>query len=244
MLASLKKAGFNDENTRITLFDNINTNVFEPYSCINSAIEQTREKYLIFCHQDVLFDQSDDYQKLVSLLAELDLLDPYWALAGNAGVNNMFRQVVRINDANHSPNWKGKFPQPVLVLDENFLVINVHRKIRCTKKLTGFHFYAHDLCLNAIYQGYSCYVINFYITHLSAGSFNDSFWKAKDEFYNYWSQKFAFCYIKTVTNIVMCLSKFKFLRLLGSFRYITKLLLLLNRMYPFLYPRANAKRVS
>lgn len=244
MLASLKKAGFNDENTRITLLDNVNANVFEPYSSINTAIEQTQEKYLIFCHQDVLFDKGDDYHKLVSLLAELDLLDPQWALAGNAGVNNKFKQVVRINDANHSPNWKGEFPQPVLVLDENFLVINVNRKIRCTKKLTGFHFYAHDLCLNAIYQGCSCYVINFCITHLSGGSFNDSFWKAKDEFYTYWSGKFVFCYIKTVTNIVMCFSKFKLLSFLGSFKYVTKLLFLFNRIHPFLYPRTHTKRVS
>jgi hypothetical protein len=234
---SLVDTGFTDERCRYSLFDNSQENFFDPYQTINQLKTNTIEPYILYCHQDVLFNRGDGYQQLMQRVLELNLLDVEWAVAGNAGTNSKFQFVVRIADDNNSPNWTGKFPQQVYSLDENFLIIKTQSKAFCSANLKGFHFYAPDLCLNAISNGHSCYVINFHLTHLSHTKLTQSFWICKAEFYNYWSTRFIFCYVKTVTGITMCLSKYSVLRFCGAIKLIRKMLFLLNRATPFLQPR-------
>lgn len=215
MKTSFLQAGFDENRCRYSLFDNSNGNVYEPYETFNTIRLNTIEPYIIFCHQDILVNQGHGFARLVQVLEELDQLDPNWAVAGNAGFNNNYEGVARITDPNQTPNWSGEFPQQVHSLDENFLVIKTSTNISCSKELRGFHFYATDICLNAIIKGYSCYVIDFHITHLSGGNLNQDFWNAQANFSSKWRQKFNFCYVRT-TCVPLCLSKYKILQFLGS----------------------------
>jgi len=237
MKLSFLRNGFDVDRCRYSFFDNTQKNNFDPYETFNFVQSKNSEPYIVFCHQDVILDQGNGYDELLNKLKELDKIDSDWAICGNAGVNNKYKYVVRISDANKSPNWKGEFPQRVHSLDENFLVIKSSSRIKCSLGIKGFHFYGTDLCLQAIVNGFSCYVVDFHLSHLSGGHFNESFWKIKSIFYQNWVSKFKFCYVKTITGQLMCFSNNSALRYLGSTYIFSKLLIRINKFYPFLYPK-------
>jgi hypothetical protein len=228
LLETLKTAGFTEMNSRFSGFDNTSANQFDPYRTINDVLDATEEKYVLFCHQDVRFDQGDGYSSLKDRLMDLDRIDSRWAVAGNAGVNSRYQIVVRITDPNRSPNWSGQFPQQVFSLDENLLIFKTGTRVRCTPSLSGFHFYGPDVCLSARQSGNTCYVINYHVSHLSGGSASDDFRLSMARFSEYWSSHFAFLMLKTVTNRILCLSRFQLLRSIGSWRWVQKALIKLS----------------
>ncbi|MGI8501739.1 MAG: glycosyltransferase family 2 protein [Hassallia sp.] len=232
MKISFIEAGFDENRCRYSLFDNSRGNIYDPYETLNKLLLTTIEPYIIFCHQDVLLNQGHGFNQLVKVLEELEKLDPKWAVTGNAGFNNNYELVAKITDPS-TPNWLGTFPQKVHSLDENFLVIKISAKITYfQEKLDGFHFYATDLCLNAILSGYSCYVIDFHLTHLSAGNFNQAFYEAQERFYKKWSKEFNFCYVKTTCSPMLFLSKHKILQYIGSRNKVIKLFLTHRYLHP------------
>lgn len=237
MKTSFIEAGFDLERCRYSVFDNTEKNNFEPYETFNSIQLKNTEPYIIFCHHDLLLDKNNGFEDLLTRLKELERIDPNWAICGNAGVNCRNEYVVKIYDNVNSPNWNGTFPQQVFSLDENFLVVKASSKIKCSSTISGFHFYATDLCLQAVVNGFSCYVIDFHLSHLGQGLFTDSFWMIKSIFYQNWVSKFKFCYVKTITGQLMCLSNNRVLRYLGSTYFFSKLLIRINQFYPFLYPK-------
>ncbi len=242
MLKSLKAAGFTEDRCRYSGFDNSNHNSFDPYATISRVMASTEEPYIFFCHQDILLNQGHGYDILMARLHQLDELDPNWAVAGNAGISAKYKPVIRITDTGHSPNWKGSWPQLVIALDENLLILRKGMGVHCTASLWGFHFYGPDVCLNALVRGMSCYAIDFHVTHLSKGSFSTEFWEAKQRFEDHWSPQFLFSYYKTVTGKVICLSRYNLLRILGSFRWVSKLLIKINSIKPFLSPSTRQIR--
>jgi hypothetical protein len=209
MRDSIENAGFTSENSVFELFDNSKQNLAEPYSTFNQVLSRATEPYLIFCHQDVLFNQGDGSQKLLSLIEKMNSEHPNWAVLGNAGVNLNRQFVRRITDAFGSFN-EGPLPQQVISLDENFLVIKQEAHLTFSKNLSGFHLYGVDLCLNAYLKGHSCYVIDFHLNHLSGGNINDSFHILKKQFQEVWGPQFNFLYVPTVCTTIF-LSKNRYL---------------------------------
>lgn len=215
MKSSFVEAGFDDSRCRYSVFDNSKSNIYEPYSTINYILANTEEPYIIFCHQDVLINQGHGFDQLFKVLKELDQLDPNWAVAGNSGINNNYEHIVKITDPHNTPLWDAGFPQKVYSLDENFFVIKSSANIACSSELSGFHLYVTDLCLNATVKGYSCYVIDFHITHLSRGNLNQDFWDLRTKFQKRWSSEFSFGYLKTPSTSIF-LSKNKAMRYIFS----------------------------
>ena len=211
MKASFIDAGFDENRCCYTVFDNTSSNVYDPYRVIKIIQETPTEPYIVLCHQDILLDRGDGFEKLVKVIEELNNLDHKWAVLGNAGFNDNHQQIVRIKDPHDLEQWTGSFPQKVHSLDENFLVIKASTNVYPSEELRGFHLYATDLCLNAALRDYSCYVIDFYITHLSSGTLDRVFWDACKSFHERWNQEFGFYFIKTTGSIPMLLSKHKIL---------------------------------
>lgn len=211
MKSSFIEAGFDEIRCRYSVFDNSQGNIYEPYSTFNGIRSNTVEPYIIFCHQDVLLNQGHGFDQLVKLLKELDKQDPNWAIAGNSGINNNYENVIRITDPHNVQQWSGGFPEKVFSLDENFLVVKSSANIACSSELKGFHFYATDLCLNAILKGYSCFVIDFHLTHLSPGKLTQDFWDARTLVQKRWNREFNFCYVQTPSSS-MFLSKYRVLQ--------------------------------
>jgi hypothetical protein len=189
----------------------------DPFRAIGRLFATSAQRCAILCHQDVRLGEGAGAKELLAALAQLDALDPGWAVAGTAGVTNDLRLVRRLTDP-YGASTPGVLPARVVSLDENFLVFNPRRAPRCSIGLSGFHFYGTDVCLNAAAKGGAAYVIDFPLTHLSAGRFDDGYRETRDRLRDVWNGRFVFRYVGTTTELVF-LSRSQLLqRLFGSER--------------------------
>lgn len=183
MVESAKRAGFDNDNINFYYFDNSNSNRYHGYNGINYAIKSSNARYIIFCHQDILFSY-DNYDKLMNCIKDLNNIDPNWAVAGNAGKNNLDEFVIRISYLDEYNISEGDFPSEVISVDENFIIINNKLNLSCSSQLNGYHLYGLDICNNARYLGYKSYVIDFNLLHKSRGNIDKSFYNSKSNYIN------------------------------------------------------------
>lgn len=180
MVQSAKQAGFDRDDVEFLYIDNSQTNKYDGFTGANRFIDIAKGKYLIYCHQDILFE-FDRFEGLMTIISELDQFDPDWAIFGNAGKKESGRSVVRITDPGESDLSSGNFPEKVMTIDENFMVIKLSTNISCTNKVRGFHLYGTDLCYNAYQLGYTAYVVNFHLRHKSAGNPDASYKEVENQ---------------------------------------------------------------
>jgi hypothetical protein len=175
MVASCKEAGFDD--SEFIYADNGSGNRFDAYTAINRFIQEAKGKYVIICHQDILFRDSRKY--LEELIGQTDTLDPDWAVLSNAGAvaPNYFSMLVSYPDG--TTVKKGNPPQKLCTVDEHFILLKASANLAASADLKGFHFYGTDLCLVADTLGYSAYSIPFNILHKSKGKINPEFYDLK-----------------------------------------------------------------
>ena len=171
----------------------------EPFSTI-TELGRSSDELVILCHQDVRLDQGDGARELAAVLDELTERDPRWAVAGNAGGTRRLALVRHLADP-HGADWERGLPRRVTTLDENFLVLRTAQKPRCSPELAGFHLYGSDVCLHADQLGSSCYVVDFRLTHLSAGG-TAGFEAAMLAFATHWRRRFLLRYIRTPSRLV------------------------------------------
>lgn len=189
MVDSARQAGFDRDDVEFIYIDNSDANRFDGFSGANHFLSRAKGRYLVFCHQDVLFEH-DNCDHLIQKLEQLSALDPNWALAGNSGKQADSRVVQRISEPHGQDKLIGELPSPVVSLDENLIVINRKAQIGCTRSLSGFHLYGTDLCFNARQLGYGCYVIDFHLTHKSEGTVGEAYHQARlDVMKNYNERK-------------------------------------------------------
>ncbi|SDB94089.1 acyl esterase [Acinetobacter boissieri] len=179
MVKSAKNAGFQD--SAFYYFDNKNINDFDAFSGINHAIKLCTSKYLIFCHQDILFN-FDTKDHLLQKIEELETIDPSWAVIGNAGRTRKGQPIIKITDPHGEEQTQGPLPSEVMSVDENFMIINMKNNLSATTTLKGFHLYGLDLCQNAEYLGLKSYVIDFHLLHKSKGNIDQSFFNSRKEY--------------------------------------------------------------
>lgn len=175
---SFRAGGFAGDDVEFLYVDNSAGNEFEAYAGLNRMIAEARGKYIILCHQDVAL-LYDDREVLLEKLAELDSLDPGWALAGNAGKTAKGRSAVSIFDIGGDRRSK-PLPQQVVSLDENFIVLRRDSLLGFSRDLGGFHFYGTDLCLQAEWRGWSAYVIDFHLRHSGEAKRDETFLQIRD----------------------------------------------------------------
>lgn len=187
----------------------------EPFAAIRRFATTASREYSVLCHQDVRLDQGAGAAELLAALAHLDELDAAWTVAGNAGGTSDLRIVRRLVDP-YGVSTSDSLPIEVVSLDENFLVFNPHRAPRCSPGLAGFHFYGADVCLNAITEGGSAYVIDFPLTHLSAGTFDETYYELRQRFCDVWNPHHRFLYVTTTTDLVFISRSAVLRRLFGS----------------------------
>lgn len=213
-------AGFDEESCRYTLLDNSSGNVHEPYQSYNAILAQATEPYVLFCHQDLLLNRRHGRDHLLSVLADLNVRDPLWAVAGNAGADDSLNLIRHITDPSGTFRAKA-LPCLVHALDENFLVVRSDAGLRFSPGLHGFHLYAADLCLNAHQAGHTCYVVDFLVTHLSSGNNQSAEFRCSvQEFQYLWNPFFRVYYLRTPCTCFF-VSRYPLLRsVLGSKRLV------------------------
>ena len=168
MLASFRAHGFGDNDCEYLFIDNTSEPQTDAYRGLTALLNAARAPIVILCHQDVRMLE-DDRAVLDQRLSALSQTDPAWALAGNAGGVAPGRLALRITDPHGANQNIGQFPERVTTLDENFIIVRRDARVGFSRDLEGFHFYGADICLNAGLAGYSAYVIDFHLEHLSPG---------------------------------------------------------------------------
>lgn len=185
MQASFRAGGFDEDCEWLTV-DNSSGNVATAYDGLNTLLCRAVGEYVILCHQDLLLLR-DGRPELDRRLAELDALDPAWAVAGNAGAEAPGILAIRITDKAGRDQNPGRLPRRVMSLDENFMIVKRSARIGFSRDLSGFHFYGADLCLVADIMGYSSYVIDFHLEHLGLAPTGKPFADAEAAFRAKWS---------------------------------------------------------
>ena len=122
MLDSFVRAGFGHGDCEYLYIDNSAGNKDDAYAGYNKFLNTARGRRIILCHQDILlnFDRREDLERR---MAELEALDPAWAVLGNAGGGGMGTAAGRITHPDGE--WNSGTPTPfrALSLDENFILV-------------------------------------------------------------------------------------------------------------------------
>jgi len=211
MLASFNEAGFTSSICEYLYLDNSSENIYDGYKGLNLFLRQAKGKYIIICHQDILI-AIDKLEHLTSCLLTLDKIDPNWALCGNAGAAGPNHIVYHISYPNGKQMSKGKFPEKVSSLDENFLLIKNDAHLSFSTDLQGFHLYGTDLCLNAALNSLTAYVIPFNLIHKSAGNLSPDFFSIRTAIIKKYNRFFKSRWIQTTfTTFYLSSSPFRFL---------------------------------
>ncbi|MET1112723.1 MAG: hypothetical protein ABWX67_14480 [Allosphingosinicella sp.] len=178
MVASFRERGFGGDDCEFLYLDNSEGNNFDAFAGYNLFLTRASGDFVILCHQDILLLEQGR-AALEQRLAELDRLDPAWALCGNAGGVDGGALAIRISDPHGADQSTGTFPARALALDENFIVARRDANLALSHDLGGFHLYGTDLCIVADMLGRTAYVIDFHLRHKSAGKTDAGFYAAR-----------------------------------------------------------------
>ena len=201
MRKSFEAGGFTAPETEFLIVDNSKGNVSCAYRGLNRLLGEAHGAIVILCHQDVRLI-ADGRNALDDRLDELDARDPLWAVAGNAGGCAPGRLALRISDPHCANQHIGRLPARVQSLDENFIIVRRSARVGFSNDLSGFHFYGADICLTADLMGYSCFVIDFHLQHLSPGNKDASFAEAERRFIAKWSHALRGRWLQTTCSLV------------------------------------------
>ena len=201
MLSSYRNGGFTDDTCEYLFIDNTGPVQTDAYRGLNALLNAARAPVVILCHQDVRLIR-DNRATLDSRLAELSQSNGNWALAGNAGGVSAGRLALCISDPHGKDQRIGTFPERVMTLDENFIIVRRDARIGFSNDLSGFHFYGADICLHASQMGYSAHVIDFHLEHLSPGKKDNSFAAAEAAFRIKWSQALSPRWLQTTCSLM------------------------------------------
>jgi hypothetical protein len=179
MVKSFSEKGFSSTDCEFIYIDNSRSNKYDAYSGYNRFLQHALGKYIVLCHQDIVLIEHDR-MRLDSLLNDLTLRDPYWAVCGNAGMNSSGNPVMRISDPwGPDRSLGGPFPAPAMSLDENFILVRREANLALSRDMKGYHWYGADLCIIADILGWNIYVIDFHLKHNSPGNMDANFYEIK-----------------------------------------------------------------
>jgi len=173
----------------------------EPYQAITRLGQSPDAQYPILCHQDTRLDRGAGAAELWRLLTDLSESDPAWVVAGAAGVTSTGDIIRRFVNPS-GPLDTAPSASRVLTLDECFLVFNARNTPQCSSRLSGFHLYGTDVCLQAARHGGTAYGRYCPITHLSGGTVAVTYREAEARLRDEWRMTYVFRYVVSTISAV------------------------------------------
>ena len=134
----------------------------------NRGLDSTQADVVVFAHQDVYLPSGWD-QVLLRSLAQLDEIDPNWAVAGLVGLtldNSILGHVWSTGLAREIGS-SSQLPSPTTCIDELLIILKRNSGIRFDPELPSFHLYGTDIVRTALGAGYGAYIINAPVIHNS-----------------------------------------------------------------------------
>jgi hypothetical protein len=176
------RMGFGGKDCEFLVSDNSSSNKLDGFQSSRLFLNQARGQYIIMAHLDSLPKVTKD--KMLKLMHRLETLDPKWAIAGNAGINQAGLTFVtnglKMPKVSREKGAKGF--HLVHTLDENLLIVKAEARLSLSYDLGGFHLYGLDLCDVARRLGRTCYIAPMRWYHGSHGTLNTAFYQKVSEF--------------------------------------------------------------
>lgn len=159
--------------TELILLDNREGRFKSAAEALNYGGEQAKGKYLMFVHQDMIFNSCLWIEKVESILDAL----PDFGVAGVAGKRENSKAVITNIEHGIPRQAAGeihlKKPEKVQTVDECLIIIpkTVFGILRFNEKVcSDWHLYAIDYCLSVKELGFDTYVLPIFAYHKSRGN--------------------------------------------------------------------------
>lgn len=172
------------EEVEIIAIDNSNGKYKSCSLAFNSVINRIHTRYVIFSHQDIIYNSKDSLSRILDYFEKIGEND----IVGVAGQRSSTKE--RIGNIKQGLNQrravKGKVEgiEKCDTVDECFFGGHTEcfRRYPFSETLcSGWHMYAVERCLAALERGNKVYVVDANLTHLSGGkidhTYNVTFYK-------------------------------------------------------------------
>jgi len=229
-----KSSGFK----KINVIEKVNNGEKSLSQVYNEILSESETDIVVFCHDDIYFDTTGWYHKLMKHFDKSD-----FGIIGMAGTTNMpasgqwwedrRKMVGIVNHEHEGKKWVSKYADDLnnniketVMVDGLFFAVSKERlKSNFVEEFQGFHFYDVAFCFENFLKGTKVGVItNIRITHKSIGQTNQQWEDNKQLFASKYSEslpaKVPFDKNKKLKILISCLF---FKTLTGSELYVYEL---------------------
>ena len=187
-----KSSGFK----KIEVIEKVNNGEKSLSQVYNEILSEAKTDIIVFCHDDIYFDTTGWYHKLMKHFDKSD-----YGIIGMAGTTDMpasgkwwedrKKMIGIVNHENGGKKWESKYSESLnnnigqtIIVDGLFIAVD-KRKIKKSfnEEFEGFHFYDIPFCFENHLEGVKIGVItNIRITHKSIGQTNEQWEKNRQLF--------------------------------------------------------------
>jgi glycosyltransferase involved in cell wall biosynthesis len=187
-----KSSGFK----KIEVIEKVNNGEKSLSQVYNEILSEAKTDIIVFCHDDIYFDTTGWYHKLMKHFDKSD-----YGIIGMAGTTDMpasgkwwedrKKMIGIVNHENGGKKWESKYSESLnnnigqtIIVDGLFIAVD-RRKIKKSfnEEFEGFHFYDIPFCFENHLEGVKIGVItNIRITHKSIGQTNEQWEKNRQLF--------------------------------------------------------------
>jgi glycosyltransferase involved in cell wall biosynthesis len=178
-----KSSGFK----KIEVIEKVNDGSKSLAQVYNEILSEAKTDIIVFCHDDIYFDTTGWYHKLMKHFDKSD-----YGIIGMAGTTSMpssgkwwedrKKMIGIVNHESGGKKWESKYSESInnnigqtIIVDGLFIAVD-KRKIKKTfnEEFKGFHFYDIPFCFENHLEGVKIGVItNIRLTHKSIGQTNE-----------------------------------------------------------------------
>jgi hypothetical protein len=158
----------------------------------NEGLSESTGEVVVFAHTDVYLPRGWR-AKLERILDKLEKADPNWGVLGVVGVapNGCVEGHIYSTGLQSMLGQAFESLIETVSLDEVLLIVRRNSGLKFDSRMSGFHLYGTDLCLEAKRAGMKSYIVSAFCIHNSVGirNFPRAFWRCY--FYlrrKYWNQ--------------------------------------------------------
>jgi glycosyltransferase involved in cell wall biosynthesis len=214
-----KSSGFK----KIEVIEKVNDGSKSLAQVYNEILSEAKTDIIVFCHDDIYFDTTGWYHKLMKHFDKSD-----YGIIGMAGTTSMpssgkwwedrKKMIGIVNHESGGKKWESKYSESInnnigqtIIVDGLFIAVDKRRiKKTFNEEFKGFHFYDIPFCFENHLEGVKIGVItNIRLTHKSIGQTNEQ-WEEnrllfETKYKNHLPLKLPFNLEKRMKVLISCL---------------------------------------
>jgi glycosyltransferase involved in cell wall biosynthesis len=215
----IKSSGYK----KVSVIEKVNNGEKSLSEIYNEILSESKTDIVVLCHDDIYFDTTSWYNKLMKHFEKTD-----YGILGVAGTpllpesgkwwEDRRKMVGIVNHEHNGKKWESKYSESLqnsvfqtVIVDGLFIAVSKKRlKKNFNEEFKGFHFYDIPFCLENHLEGVKVGVItNIRITHRSIGQTNEQWELNRQLFENKYKEflpiKLPFDPTKKLKVLISCL---------------------------------------